>query len=112
MKKPRRLFRSRRREADKRTRDRGLQEREFAELVAGLIHRAGEPIRPKYHAETFSLIGRGKQELRLRNAYEEYRRAPRRGRQELLRAWTRSWFRASVVMCLRVLRMLDPTCSR
>jgi len=79
----------------KRTRDRGLQEREFAELVAGLIHRAGEPIRPKYHAETFSLIGRGKQELRLRNAYEEYRRAPRRGREELLRAWTRSWFRGA-----------------
>ena len=95
MKKPRRLFRSRRREADKRTRERGLQEREFAIMVAGLIHRAGEPIRPKYHAETFSLIGRGKQELHLRNAYEEYRRAPRRGREELLRIWVRSWFRGA-----------------
>src|SRR5271166_2391107 len=76
-----------------RTRDRGLQEREFANMVAGLIHRAGEPIRPKYHAETFSLIGTGKRELRLRNGYDEYRTATRRGRQEVLRAWTRSWFR-------------------
>ena len=79
----------------KRTRDRGLQEREFANMVAGLIHRAGEPIRPKYHAETFSLIGTGKRELRLRNAYDEYRTATRRGRQEVLRAWTRSWFRSA-----------------
>src|SRR5271157_3877872 len=94
MKKPRRLFWSRRREADKRTRDRGLQEREFANMVAGLIHRAGEPIRPKYHAETFSLIGTDKRELRLRNAYDEYRTATRGGRQEIHRAWTRSWFRS------------------
>ena len=31
----------------------------------------------------------------LRNAYEEYQWATRRGREELLRAWTRSWFRGA-----------------
>ncbi len=77
------------------TRDRGLQEREFANMVAGLIHQAGEPTRPEYHSETFSLIGADKRELRLRNAYDEYRTSTRRGRQEMLKAWTRTWFRTA-----------------
>jgi Protein of unknown function (DUF1444) len=70
-----------------------LDKRSFAMMMANLIHRAGDPNRPRYDAETFSLVGREEQVLRLANAYEEYERLPSGGREQLLRNWTCTWFR-------------------
>lgn len=74
---------------------RELQEREFADMVAALIHRNGEPTRPKYDEERFSLNGAGDKELRLRNCYDEYRLATKPEREKLLKDWTRVWFRTT-----------------
>ncbi len=79
----------------KRGRDGGMQERAFAKMVASLIHQAGEPSSPVFHAETFSLIGTDNRVLRLKNMYDEYRTATGRERQGILKAWARSWFRVA-----------------
>jgi hypothetical protein len=85
-----------RRQANQSQREHGVtpDKRSFAMMMSNLIHRAGEPTRPHYNAETFSHVGGAEQVLRLTNAYEEYQRLPPGGRGKLLRTWTRFWFRS------------------
>ena len=83
--------------ASRTNRNRGSQDRaEFASMLADRVHRAGEPTRPEYHDETFSLVATAGKVARLGNIYEEYKSSTRRGREGLLRDWIRTWFRSEL----------------
>jgi hypothetical protein len=85
MARPKRL----RRPIQTRSMDKGT----FARMLGDRLLRAGEPNRPEYHAETFSLVGTAGKVADLGNIYDEYRQAPPQARQGLLSKWTRGWFR-------------------
>jgi hypothetical protein len=70
----------------------GIVKREFAQLVADVIHRASESVRFEYNPDSFSLIGASGETLQLSRLYLEYQETPPSRRQALLRRIARVWF--------------------